>query len=78
MMLARTQEEANEVAAAFLGGMPLGASRGDARLAKMSQEEREILAKEYEQAAEQWTETRGMLIRRYNHEWANFLRGQTE
>lgn len=77
-MLAQTQEEANEVAEAFLGGMPLGASRSDARLAKMSQEEREIMAQEYERAAEQWIETRGKLIRGYNREWAKFLRGQTD
>lgn len=77
-MLAQTQEEVSEVAETFRGGMPLGAARSDVRLSVLSQEEREVFAQEYEKSAEQWIETRAKLTRKYNHEYAKFLRGQTE
>ena len=78
IMLAQTQEEVSEVAETFRGGMPLGAARSDVGLSVLSQEEREVFAQEYEKSAEQWIETRAKLTRKYNHEYAKFLRGQTE
>jgi hypothetical protein len=52
------------------------AFRDNARLARMSTEERALAARFYEQVAQQTVGTRAELARLYNLERARFLRGE--